>query len=507
MATLTGSTTPASLGGGYFVLAPGIRGSADAYAPPSSAERGRSRGPRDGMPELDAALEGTNVTQVRDIELDLRPAPRIPATSTRSTAEGRDTIDLLVPDLGPDVGQLVLSCDDSGIMTWHFPVPEEAAPAQPRTRGATAGKRFRIPAESVPPGSAGAAPRTRGLVGVVGRKLLKVLVYPVTDPVIGSISEVFAERWEQRHRPYGLRRLEPATFRSSSAPELNNGDWDHLRGGRALLFVHGTFSTAHGAFNLIPDDAFALLSAAYEGRLFAFNHFTLSHDPRQNIEWLLKALPPGSLEVDIVCHSRGGLVARTLCERPSVFGLDTSRISVRRVVFVGVPNDGTLLAHPDHMVKMIDRLTSVLNLFPTGPVTETLEAMITALKMIGHGALKGLPGLASMCPGGEFLKKLNEGSPAGGGYHAIAADYEPTDGGLKALVAESIADGVLDQIFESAGNDLVVPEAGVYGANGSLAFPIPDERVLRVPAAAGVMHTTFFGHQPTWSKLSEWLAV
>jgi hypothetical protein len=111
-----------------------------------------------------------------------------------------------------------------------------------------------------------------------------------------------------------------------------------------------------------------------------------------------------------------------------------------------------------------------------------------------------------MRPGGPFLERLNHGAPVGDGYYAIAADYEPTDQGLRALVARSVADRVLDRVFEDVGNDLVVPEPGVYSANGSGAFPIPEGRVLRVPAKAGVLHTTFFGHEPACAKLAEWLA-
>jgi hypothetical protein len=195
-----------------------------------------------------------------------------------------------------------------------------------------------------------------------------------------------------------------------------------------------------------------------------------------------------------------------LTERPSAFGLDTSPITVRRIVFAGVPNGGTLLAHPDHMAAMIDRLTSALNLFPTGAVTETLEAIITTVKVVGHGALKGLDGLASMRPGGPFLTQLNAGAPAGDGYFGIAANYEPTSSGLKMVIAGTLADGVLDRVFEDVGNDLVVPEPGVYGANGSGAFPIPEGRLLRVPGTAGVLHTTIFSHAPACEKIVEWLA-
>jgi hypothetical protein len=174
-------------------------------------------------------------------------------------------------------------------------------------------------------------------------------------------------------------------------------------------------------------------------------------------------------------------------------------------VFVGVPNYGTLLANPDHMMAMIDRLTTVLNLFPTGPVTETLEAMITAIKVIAHGGLGGLRGLAAMRPGGDFLQRLNDGRQAASKYFAIGADYEPQGTGLRALVRGTVADAALDYIFGAAANDLVVPEAGVYGADGSGAFPLKDTQVLRLPPTAGVIHTRMFSHAPASARLLEWL--
>ena len=115
-------------------------------------------------------------------------------------------------------------------------------------------------------------------------------------------------------------------------------------------------------------------------------------------------------------------------------------------------------------------------------------------------------GLSSMQPGGSFLARLNAGTPAGDGYYAIAADYEPTFEGLRALIAGTLADGVLDRVFEDVGNDLVVPEPGVYSANGCGAFPIPESRLLRVPGTAGVLHTTIFLHEAAGRKMVEWLS-
>lgn len=506
MARLTGTTQPVALGGGYSLLAPGVRGNAELKFPRSAEQRSRSRTVDDGTAELDAALAGADVTEVRQIDLSVQPAPVASGSTLRSVDGRQDALELIVPDLGSDVGQLVLACDESGVLTWHLPLDGNGALETPATRGGGGTKRFRIPATPTTP-----APdedsQNRGLLSVVGRKLLKVLVYPITDPLIGAVSEFFAERWEGRKRPYRLRDFTPTNYRDPIAPELGPADWTRLAAGRALLFVHGTFSTSHSAFSQIPDATFAQLHARYGGRVFAFDHFTLSHDPAKNVRWLVDHLPALDLDLDIVCHSRGGLVARTLAERPAALGLGAPRVRVGKIVFVGVPNAGTLLAQPDHMVKMIDRLTTALNLFPSGPVGEVLEAILTAIKVIGHGALKGLDGLASMAPSGEFLTRINSGNPSGGGYYAIGADYEPRHPGLKALVAGTIADAVLDRVFGETPNDLVVPEPGVFAVEGCGAFPIPAQQLLRVPADAGVIHTTLFGHPPVSARLLQWLGA
>jgi len=504
MTQLNGSPQAIAIGEGYAVRAPGIRGAADLSRPSTTADRARGRGPNDGTEDLDRALAATNVTEVRQVDVRLQPTPPAEATRALRSVDGQETIELQAPDLGPETGQLVLACDETGVVTWHLPVDDALQVQTPTSRGSGNVKRFRIPATQPRPASP-AESTQRSLLGVVGRKLLKVLVFPVLDPVIGAISETFTERWEAKNHPYGLRAFSPADRRTPGAGALAASDWDRLTAGRALLFIHGTFSTAHAAFNQIPDPTFEELYRRYGERVFAFNHFSMAHGPKQNIQWLLEQLPAGrSLEVDIVCHSRGGLVARTLAE--GAFGLDASRVKVRRIVFVGVPNQGTMLVHPDHMIKMIDRFTSALNLFPSGPVAETLEALITAVKVIGHGALGGLDGLRSMQPGGAFLGQLNQGTASGGDYYGIAADFEPGDGdqGLKALLTGKV-DSLVDRCFETAPNDLVVPQIGVYDGNGSAGFPIPDERLLKVPPAARVIHTTLFGYPPTSAKLTEWL--
>ncbi len=57
--------------------------------------------------------------------------------------------------------------------------------------------------------------------------------------------------------------------------------------------VHGTFSRSHLAFGHLPPSFVEGLHRQYGGRVFAFDHFTLSHDPRENVRRFLAKVPDG----------------------------------------------------------------------------------------------------------------------------------------------------------------------------------------------------------------------
>ena len=179
---------------------------------------------------------------------------------------------------------------------------------------------------------------------------------------------------------------------------------------------------------------------------------------------------------------------------------------MRRVIFVGAPNGGTVLAHPNHMVGMIDRLTTILNVLPTGNVAELLEAILALVKIIGHGALGGLDGLASMRPGGPFLNLLNSAPPAQAEYFGITADYAPGDEALRVFLKRKVADALMDRVFEKNANDLIVPTRGVFEVEGSPNFPIHPERLLAFESTAAVTHTSYFAHPHTVQAISQWLS-
>lgn len=500
MTQLSGSNQSVSLGPGYALRTPGFRGTAEMRPAAPAGSRSAMRGAEAFGGALDEALANTNVTEVRQIDMTLQPLPGAAgAGRSMRSADAPATVELEVPDAGPDSGQLVLAIDDSGAIQWIFPEQRAAAGA---ARGA-GGVIFRIPViVGAPPADAA---RSRSLFGAIGRRLLKVLVYPITDPIVGAITDAFARRWEEKNRPYRMRDFTPDNYTLRDAKTLSAADVATLAAGQpVLLFVHGTFSTANGGFGGIARDTIVELHRRYGGRVIAFEHPTLADDPGANVRTLLASLPSGGLDVDIVCHSRGGLVSRLLAEAPAALGIDAGKVRVRRIVLGAVPNAGTILTDADHMVDMIDRLTTAVSLAPGGVVTEMLEAMITALKVIGHAGLKSLAGLASMQPQGAFLKSLNGPGSKPADYFALAANFEPTDRGLRAVVTGAI-DGAVDEIFGEANNDLVVPTDGVFAENGNARFPVPDGKRLVYGAADGVMHTNIFDQARSSERLLAWL--
>jgi len=501
MAELRGGTERVDLGRGYALIAPGLRGSAERLEAGAPDTRARES----VTPLFDEALARTEMTSVATVEIQATPLPGSGASDLRNP-RGDEALLLEVPDLGPEAGQVVLSVDEAGTVSWNFPL-EGGQFQAPSDRGTGGKKRFLI-RRYTPPAPLANAARDRSLFGAIGKKLLKVIVYPITDALIGKAASEIAEHWEKKNRAYGIRDFTPSNYQRPEGSVLTGDGLARLGQGQALLFIHGTFSTAHGAFSDMPADLVAALHQRYEGRIFAFNHFTLSHDPASNVRWFsdrLRALSANSrLQVDVVCHSRGGLVARVLADGHPAAAIDPNQVAVRRIVFVGAPNNGTILVQPDHMMNMIDRLSSGLNLLPPGGVADVLDGVLIAVKIIGHGALKGLDGLQCMNEKGPFLKELNKRGRRNAEYYAVAANYEPQDPGLRALVTGSI-DLVVDRVFQGAENDLLVPERGVYDANGSDSFPIANNRRLRIPASDGVWHTKLFGHPRVAQQLSEWL--
>jgi hypothetical protein len=178
--------------------------------------------------------------------------------------------------------------------------------------------------------------------------------------------------------------------------------------------------------------------------------------------------------------------------------LGSRLLQIRHIVFVATPNAGTVLTDTKYLGDLVDSYTNLLNFFPSNGVIDVLETIITVVKQLAVGAMKGLEGLQSMLPRGPYLTKLNAGPKLATHYSALASNFEPKDGGLKDYVKDILLDGIF-----RTDNDLVVPTAGVWDYNGSGQFPIAKHHVFS--ETDGIQHGGFFSNPLAREKILHWL--
>src|SRR5271169_1687426 len=331
--------------------------------------------------------------------------------------------------------------------------------------------------------------------------VLRIFFLRFAGAVAGALLPALARAWERKrfqeaHIPLGLVRLSAkggtlvaSRVVRSSLPRAPSG----------LLFLHGTFSHASAAFSdLARDGDFETLSRLYGGRVFAFYHLTVGRSPRENVTALLEALrgaiPGGSL--DIVTHSRGGLVARLLASSAGAPRVD-------RVFLAASPNEGTPLASPARWDRLAAWLANLGEMFPGGALVFSLDFAAEALVWMASRAGGTLPGIAAMDPAGGLVERLNAVAARPYEVAAAVARYEP-----RGSAARRLLDAAAGIFFEDP-NDLVVPTEG--GARLGAAPPVPDENVIRfgpggnAGAGAIVHHLNLFARKETREGIRNFL--
>jgi len=241
--------------------------------------------------------------------------------------------------------------------------------------------------------------------------------------------------------------------------------------------------------------------AVADRRLYlTFDHPTMTATPRENVDWFLESVPEGTkLDLDVLTHSRGGLVARRLVEKQTV--LATHRdVSIENLVLTGAPDGGTALGDAKYMGDFVDAYTNLISFFPDTVTVDVLHCVLEAVKEIAMGTLGHLSGLQSMAPGGTFQTWLNAGPKTPSRYFAVAAKYEPSEPALLNWAKQRL----MHTIFRKD-NDLVVPTSGVYDSNGAGAFPIRVEDRLLFETAECVWHCNYLAQQKLHAKLGQWL--
>lgn len=305
--------------------------------------------------------------------------------------------------------------------------------------------------------------------------------------------------------------------------------------GRTLLIVHGTFSSARSLVADVAEteDGARLLRAALDDRydqVLCFDHATLSVSPFLNALDLAQQMGPTAGELDIIAHSRGGLVVQWWLE---VLGapLEAAR-ALPRAFFAGSPLRGTSAAAPDKIHALVNLITNIgaaLSAMATvGAATNPFATAAFGLtKLLGNAlfdalaippvndlgargsldaavaVIPGLQGQSAVDNNAELLRLSRAKSTLEPLYAAVITNFETDHPGWKFwrnFRGDRLADTLTGTIFTEA-NDLVVDTAHmtVLGARGD----IPRERVLRFPEKSGVWHCSYFSKRETIAAIRE----
>jgi hypothetical protein len=280
-------------------------------------------------------------------------------------------------------------------------------------------------------------------------------------------------------------RLKPLRRTPAGSFELEEADVVGPFSGRTLVFVHGTFVSAS---HLLSDLAapggrgLRLLDRATHGdgkydRVLFFDHPTLSVSPVINALELGRAMSGSSGQIDVVAHSRGGLVVRWWLE---AFGssLRMPGGTQVRAVLAGSPLHGTSLAAPDriqHAMSLVSNvgtfaektlsLVGLANpfLWVSGKIIEVIVSVTGALARTPLvDALTALvPGLAgqSAVDNNHEINRLRIGPVAvDPAYYAITSNFEtqnPAWRFWRNFRKDRVADLAAGFVFPGE-NDLVV---------------------------------------------------
>lgn len=221
--------------------------------------------------------------------------------------------------------------------------------------------------------------------------------------------------------------------------------------GPVLLFIHGTFSNGENTIRSLKETSVgqqflqdAATKYSKENILF-FNHPTISVSPLLNAFVLQRIIGDSQASIDIITHSRGGLVTRWWCE-----GFDKQLDRCKNAILVGSPLAGTGLAAPPNIRKALKLLTNYGNALsgvvglasaavPIFGIVNTLLSVITSVTSIAaktpiaDGLIAMIPGLngQSRVGNNQELLQLHLANGSSGRYAAVQANFQSEAPGWK----------------------------------------------------------------------------
>ncbi len=267
-----------------------------------------------------------------------------------------------------------------------------------------------------------------------------------------------------------------------------------------LLFLHGTLSTTIDAFGSLKNtDVWQEMTTTYAENIMALEHYTLTDSPLKNVLDFLKKCPD-DCTLDILSHSRGGLVADIIAKcdyrnynskvgfsdnELSIIKPDDKvsydlmlaindeasrkRIKVGKVIRVAAPSSGTtiLSRRVDHFFNLLLNAVS-LAFGVRNPMYMVIKSFLLEIVSQKEDPT-ALPGLNSMMPESAFQKMLNAADTVVvSDLYNISGDSDASGINFNSLKV------ILANLFYRTANDLVVDTKrmlhGVQRKNGIYSF-------------------------------------
>ncbi|WP_300449726.1 CHAT domain-containing protein [Accumulibacter sp.] len=311
-----------------------------------------------------------------------------------------------------------------------------------------------------------------------------------------------------------------------------------------LVFIHGMGASARSSFGeLLADhgELWSALERRFAGGIYAFEHRTLSESPIENALDLLAALPDG-LQVSVVSHSRGGLIADLLClasfhplidrytaDLPGTGDADEEegqrvrqqlddahatqraqlrqlaselgrrQLVVQRYLRVASPAQGSKLAsgNLDLFLSGVLTLIGQLPCFFGSPIYSAFKRVVLEIARRRTNAHL-VPGIEAMLPDSPLARLLRDAPVrAGVDMAVIAGDIE--GGRLWQRLGVWLTDFVF---FDRVANDLVVDTASMFAG----IAPQAQARAL-FERGPEVSHFRYFTNADTRVALRDWLVA
>ena len=348
----------------------------------------------------------------------------------------------------------------------------------------------------------------------------------------------------QLDRKPGLYRWQHGLGQPADLVKLTAADLaEDAKEGPLLVFVHGTGSSTLGSFGdlqKISTNDWNRLEAKFGERVYGFEHLTLSESPIQNAIELATQLPKAA-QVNLVTHSRGGIVGDLLCldnfsdalieqfksdlpepgdvpeddrermkneianahaeQRGQLHDLrallQDRRLVIQRYVRVAAPARGTLLASGNFDV-FLSALLTLIGRVPYlygNPLYSAFKRVVLEIAKNRTNA-KLVPGIEAMLPDAPMARFLASAKPqASTQFAVISGDTE--GGGLLKRLGVLFTDYAF---FSGVDNDLVVDTGSMYAgiareAHGRALFD-------QGPTTS---HFNYFQNDATRAALREWL--